>query len=466
MTEPTLAWLALPVVLYMTIVFSSYMNLSEVIIALETDRLCPSGGGGGGGGDDCDDDAVSAAAALASSYVFLAESIAAVLMVGFLGGLSDRCGRRLVIGLALLGTVVECVGIVTVMRLKLSALYLCAATGVNGVFGSYCAFLMAASAFVADVHHRAQAKGPGLAAVSSSSASVSSATSAMSTAAVASSASAAALGRSRGFVAFEAMLNAGAVVGPLAGGWALRGFGPELYFLWAACVAAAALAFVVFWMPESLAPRDPPGALAAHYGACGGACGDVCCCGCGGGGLAGLKGAPRRVPWAKRGTAGALALLWQTRPCTLETRVPRSGGGSGGGSGDEGRGAYGSGGGGGGGGDKGGGSHRKRWSPLAGAESSAGGGCGADVDAAVEAVGPQPHEPPSPPSSAAWARAGGCVVDGRGEGGGGAGSGAAEGESRVRLSLVSVAFFLTYGNTVSSSNLMVRFVRGRRRECL
>ena len=106
----------------MTIVFSSYNTLTEVIVDLETLRQCDSDSESEA--DSCDDGEVSAAAALTSSYVFLIESVCSLLVVGSLGSLSDRVGRRPLLALAVVGTLVESLGVVAVVRLRLPSLYL------------------------------------------------------------------------------------------------------------------------------------------------------------------------------------------------------------------------------------------------------------------------------------------------------------------------------------------------------
>ena len=94
--EPSIWYLTVPVFAYMAIVFSSYTNVTLLILDAEHDRLCSPD-------DDCDEDSVSASAARVSSYVFLVESLASLLIVGILGNFSDKHGRRFEIIILFIG---------------------------------------------------------------------------------------------------------------------------------------------------------------------------------------------------------------------------------------------------------------------------------------------------------------------------------------------------------------------------
>ena len=230
--EPCLGHLVLPIVLYMSMVFSSYTNLTNLIIDLQRRSMC-------GGLDDgaCDDDdeeaAVSASAARTSSYVFLAESVCSILVVGHLGNMSDRLGRRPIAALSLTGNVAECILVVLIIRNNLPVAFLAGATAVQGLCGSYCGFLMACSAYVADLNGKSSKRTQGITEDEGGS-----------------SMSVLANERTERFSKFEVLLNLGAVIGPVLGGWSVARYSYTSYFLVCALLSIALLGYVAA-MPEA-----------------------------------------------------------------------------------------------------------------------------------------------------------------------------------------------------------------------
>lgn len=212
---PSLLVLAVPVVAYMAIVFSSYTNITLLIIDLERRRLCPDDD------NDCDEDLVSSAAALTCSYIFLVESLCSILVVGFLGRSSDHIGRIPVMCLSFTGVILENLAILAVMNLGLPIMWLCIPAGLQGLCGSYAGFLCVSSAYVSDVSLYGRTSEDT---------------------------------RTQSFSHFEVMLSVGGMIGPILGGWTLSSFGFTSYFISCVCLSFCILVYINA-MPESLSMK-------------------------------------------------------------------------------------------------------------------------------------------------------------------------------------------------------------------
>jgi MFS family permease len=208
--DPSLIILMVPVVTYMAIVFSSYTNITLLILELEKRQLCPHDD------DNCDENLVSSAAALTCSYIFLVESLFSIMVVGFLGTLSDHIGRIPVMCLSFVGIILENVGILAIMSTNLPVMWLCIPAALQGLCGSYSGFLCVSSAYVSDVYGRTSEDS-----------------------------------RTQSFSHFEVMLSVGGMIGPVLGGWALSSFGFSTYFISCVCTSTILLVYI-YSMPESL----------------------------------------------------------------------------------------------------------------------------------------------------------------------------------------------------------------------
>jgi len=220
--RPAVAYLYPAILVYSAVLFSTYTIQGILVISLIRDEICrqmdPFDDDDGA---NCDEDEVSRSAAILTMYVSLASAIPSILVAGYMGAMANRFGRRIPPMIALAGSTGRCVLVAATAQYSWRAEWLILASLLEGSCGTYTAFLMGTSTYIADCNKVDAAK------LSDTD-------------------------KVERYSFTEAFLTLGLVVGPLGGGIAADLVGGPLFFLGAAALLACLVVYFAAVIPESL----------------------------------------------------------------------------------------------------------------------------------------------------------------------------------------------------------------------
>lgn len=174
---------------------------------------------GSSAADAREDAEVSAEAARWLIYMNLAAVVPALFSTVFLGGFSNRVGRKLVLLLPLVGGALRLLFFIAVFTLRLSLVYLVVSSFVDGLFGMSCSMLMACFSYASDITTHQQ--------------------------------------RSIRLVLLQMCSGLALITSSLATGYVIHSLGHVWMFVFLLGILAIAFCYIVFFLQESFVPTQP-----------------------------------------------------------------------------------------------------------------------------------------------------------------------------------------------------------------
>lgn len=168
---------------------------------------------------DAGDVEVEAEAARWLIYMNLAAVVPALFSTVFLGGFSNRVGRKLVLLLPLVGGALRLLFFITVFTLRLSLAYLVVSSFVDGLFGMSCSMLMACFSYASDITTHQQ--------------------------------------RSIRLVLLQMFSGLALITSNLVTGFVIHSLGHVWMFVFLLGILAIAFCYIVFFLQESFVPTPP-----------------------------------------------------------------------------------------------------------------------------------------------------------------------------------------------------------------
>jgi len=219
----TVACLYPVVFVYSTVLFATYTPRTILTINLLRKRICGQTEAFDDDAADCDEDRVSAEAAILSTWIGLASAIPAIFMSGLMGSLANSYGRLYPPRIVLLGAILQFLLVAAVAQYEFKVEWLILGSLFEGLTGSYTAFLMGTSSYIADCN-------------------------------ALDSATLSDTDRVERFSFVEAGLSLGILVGPFCGGVFVTYYSFSLFFVIAALLLGLLFIYVSTCIPESLPP--------------------------------------------------------------------------------------------------------------------------------------------------------------------------------------------------------------------
>ena len=222
---PSARYLYPAVLIYSTVLFSTYTPRGLLVINLLRQKICGQFEAfDDDGGFNCDEDEVSIQSSYLSMWIGLAMALPSILVSGPLGVVANCYGRLLPPAIASTGALINCVLIACVAQYKWKAEWLILASFIEGIAGTYTCFLMGTSSYVSDCN---QLDGAALTETE----------------------------RVERFSFVEASLSVGILIGPVCGSIISDVVGYPLFFLGAAALLCGLVAYITWYIPESLPPN-------------------------------------------------------------------------------------------------------------------------------------------------------------------------------------------------------------------